>query len=122
VARQTRSSRRATQADRLAEAQRTKVAGLPEWRWRTFPVFFAFFVGALVMAAINGAPDNAIAAVAQFVVLAALSYGLARIFVRKVFAERRLTRREKQIARGEISAGGDEYEDVVVYPDRAKKS
>jgi hypothetical protein len=85
-------------------------------------VFFSLFAGALVMAAVNGTPDNGIAAIAQFVVLAALSYGLARIFVRKVFAERRLTLREKQIARGEISTGDDEFEDVVVYPDRAKNS
>ncbi|MEX0750185.1 MAG: hypothetical protein WD359_05190 [Dehalococcoidia bacterium] len=103
----------------LTEAQRSKIANLPDWRWRTFPVFFAFFVGMLVMAVLNGAPDNQLAAIAQFVVLAALSYGLARIVVRKLLMERRLTRREKQIARGEPV--DDEYEDVVVYPEQNKR-
>lgn len=104
-------------SQQVSEAQRAKVAALPEWRWRTFPVFFAFFVGALVMAVVNGAPDNELAAAAQFVVLAALSYGLARIVVRKLFAERRLTRHER---RGLTEGAEDgEYEDVLVYPDRA---
>jgi hypothetical protein len=54
------------------------------------------------------------------VVVLALSYGLARLFVRKVFAERRLTRRERQIARGETP--DEDYEDVVVYPHGGKKT
>ncbi len=108
-----RRAGRVDRAQREEEAQRAKVAALPEWRWRTFPVFFAFFLGALVMAVLNGAPDNELAAIAQFVVLAALSYGLARIVVRKLFAERRLTRRERQRIGDETD---DDYEDVLVYP------
>jgi hypothetical protein len=104
---------RVDRAQREEEAQRAKVAALPEWRWRTFPVVFAFFLGALVMAVLNGAPDNELAAIAQFVVLGALSYGLARIVVRKLFAERRLTRRERQRIGDEPD---DDYEDVLVYP------
>ena len=112
--------RRMSESQKLAEAQSAKRAALPEWRWRTFPVFFAFFVGALVMGILNGAPSNDLAAAAQIVVVLALSYGLARLFVRKVFAERRLTRRERQIARGETPA--EDYEDVVVNPRDGKKT
>lgn len=108
-----RRAGREDRAQREDEAQRAKVAALPEWRWRTFPVFFAFFLGALVMAVLNGAPDNELAAIAQFVVLGALSYGLARVVVRKLFAERRLTRRERQRIGDETD---DDYEDVLVYP------
>jgi hypothetical protein len=110
---------RVTESEKLAAAQSAKRAALPEWRWRTFPVFFAFFIGAMVMALLNGTPSTDIAAVAQIIVLIALCYGLARIVVRKVFAERRLTRRERQIARGETP--DEDYEDVVVYPGGAKK-
>lgn len=86
---------------------------LPEWRWRTFPVFFAFFAGALLMAIANGTPDNSLAAVAQLIALAGLSYGFARLFVRKVFAERRLQRRAQ--------TSEDEYEDVAVYPNEKRR-
>jgi hypothetical protein len=78
-------------------------------------VFFAFFLGALIMAVLNGAPDNEVAAIAQFVVLAALSYGLARIVVRKLFAERRAGQRAVADDRE-----GD-YEDVLVYPESSTK-
>jgi hypothetical protein len=79
-------------------------------------VFFAFVVGALVMAVLGGAPQNDVAAVAQLLALAGLSYGLARIFVRKVFAERRVAHRERQRAEHE-----DDYEDVVMYRDDEAK-
>jgi hypothetical protein len=78
-------------------------------------VFFAFFLGALIMAVLNGAPDNEVAAIAQFVVLGALSYGLARIVVRKLFAERRAEQRA-------VDDDGDgDYEDVLVYPEASTK-
>jgi hypothetical protein len=81
-------------------------------------VFLAFCVGALAMAMLNGAPNNDFAAIAQFVVLAGASYALARIAVRKLIIEPRLRRRNAQRARGEMP--DDEYEDVLVYPEREK--
>ena len=97
-----------TARSREAVPEAAATSSLPDWQWFTFPVFFAFFLGALIMAVLNGSPGTGIAAIAQYVVLAGISYGLARIVVRKLFAERRASR----------SATRDsQYEDVVVYPE-----
>jgi hypothetical protein len=100
--------RRSTPTPPPADNPAVQAGGLPEWRWMTFPVFFAFFAGALVMAVLNGSPGTGAAAIAQWIVLAGVSYGFARIFVRKVFAERRASRRADP---------DTDYEEVVVYPE-----
>jgi hypothetical protein len=100
--------RRSTAAPPTTATTTHDRGGLPEWRWTTFPVFFAFFAGALVMQGLNGEPGTGIAAIAQWVVLAGVSYGFARIFVRKVFAERRASRRADPES---------DYEEVAVYPE-----
>jgi len=107
-----RSKHRDAAREPAPPPERVAASRLAPWHWRTFPVFFAFSVGALIMAVLNGAPSNTIAAAAQVTALLAVSFGLARIVVRKFFAERRERR---------MSAGDDAYEDVVVYPDAPKK-
>ena len=60
----------------------------PDWRWRTFPVFFGSVCGALVMAFLIGAVPG-LFVVFFFVALFGVSFGLAHILGRTVFARRR---------------------------------
>jgi|GEM_PF-2177541 len=88
----------------------------PDWRWRTFPVFFAFIVGLLVASFINGRPNNDIAAAVQIVSLLGLGYGLAHLFVVNVIIAGRVKRRREAIDRGETPA--EEFEEELVYPEQ----
>ena len=62
--------------------------GPPDWRWRSFPVFFGFVCGALAMAFLIGAVPG-LAPIFFFVALFGVSFGLAHILGRTVFARRR---------------------------------
>jgi hypothetical protein len=88
---------------------------MPDWRWRSFPVFFAFVVGLLLASIINGAPGNDLAAVVQILALLGVGYGLAHLFVTNVIVAGRIRRRERMIQRGENP--DEEWVDEVVHPD-----
>ena len=61
---------------------------LPDWRWRSFPVFFGFVCGALTMAFLIGAVPG-LFVVLFFAALFGVSFGLAHIVGRTVVARRR---------------------------------
>lgn len=87
---------------------------LPQWKWRTFPVFFAFVAGLLVASIIN--PPNGDAGYAlQLGALAAFGYGLAHLFVTNVIVAGRLRRQRQAAERGEEPP--EAFEDELVYPD-----
>jgi hypothetical protein len=92
---------------------------MPQWRWRTFPVFFAFVIGLLVASMINGAPNNEFAAIVQILALLGVGYGLAHLFVTNIIVAGRVRRREQAIARGELPEE-DEWVDEVVHPDEER--
>ncbi len=85
----------------------------PEWRWRTFPVFFAFVTGMLLAGFLNGAPTNTMAAVAQIAAVAGFGYALAHLFVANVVIAGRLKRRRRAVERGEEPA--EDFEEELVY-------
>lgn len=87
----------------------------PDWRWRTFPVFFAFVIGLLLASFINGRPNNDVAAAVQIISLLGLGYGLAHLFVVNVIIAGRVKRRREAIDRGETPA--EEFEEELVYPE-----
>ncbi len=60
---------------------------LPEWNWRTFPVFFAFIVGVVLMGLAIASP--ALSLVFFFGGLFGLAYGVAHILTRLWVARRR---------------------------------
>jgi Flp pilus assembly protein TadB len=57
------------------------------WRWRSFPVFFAFVCGAFVMGLLNGV-TNPVGAVFFYLAVIGLAFGAAHIVTRWL-AERR---------------------------------
>ena len=57
-----------------------------EWRWLTFPVFFAFAVGGLVMGL---AASSALALPYFFVILFGVAFGAAHIVTRIIVTRRR---------------------------------
>jgi hypothetical protein len=58
----------------------------PEWQWRTFPVFFAFSIGLVVM----GLFVNTQIALAVFIAgLFGLAFGIAHIATRAITTRRR---------------------------------
>ncbi len=71
-------------AEREAPAQ----AALPDWQWRTFPVFFAFAAGALVMGFLIGLMPG-LYVIFFSVALFGVAFGLARIVTRRFVAGRR---------------------------------
>jgi hypothetical protein len=87
-----------------------------DWKWRTFPVFFAFAVGLLVASFVNGEPDNDVAAVLQIAAIIGVSYGLARLFVRNVIVAGRLRRARGGAVGAEASRDDGEWVDEIVYP------
>jgi Flp pilus assembly protein TadB len=60
------------------------------WRWRSFPVFFAFVCGAFVMGLLNGV-TNPVGAVFFYLALFGVAFGAAHIVTRWL-AERRARR------------------------------
>lgn len=97
-------------------AQQIRRSG-PDWRWRSFPVFFALVSGLLVASFLNGTPDNTIAAIVQIVALAGFFYGLVHLFVMNVVVAGRVKRRAEAEASG--VALTEDFEDETVYPDEA---
>jgi hypothetical protein len=61
------------------------------WRWRSFPVFFAFVCGAFVMGLLNGV-TNPVGAVFFYLSLFGVAFGAAHIVTRWL-AERRARHR-----------------------------
>lgn len=57
-----------------------------EWRWLTFPVFFAFAVGGLMM---GFAASSALALPYFFVILFVVAFGAAHIMTRIIVTRRR---------------------------------
>ena len=66
------------------------------WRWRSFPVFFAFVCGAFIMGLVNGT-TNIVGAVFFYAVLFGVAFGAAH-FVTRHWAERRLRSRQAAAA------------------------
>ena len=62
------------------------------WRWRSFPVFFAFVCGAFVMGLLNGV-TNPVGLVAFYLGLFGVAFGAAHMVTRWL-AERRSRRRQ----------------------------
>ncbi len=62
------------------------------WHWRSFPVFFAFVVGAFLMGLVNGT-NNIVSAVFFYVALFGVAFGAAHYVTRR-WAERRLRNRQ----------------------------
>jgi hypothetical protein len=71
---------------------------LPQWRWRTFPVFFAFVAGLLIASIVNP-PSSGLGYVLQFAALGGFGYALAHLFVTNVIMAGRLKRRRQSPAR-----------------------
>lgn len=84
--------------------------GMPEWRWRTFPVLAALSAGMVLGSTF---PILFIAG------LLGVSYAVAHLFVTNIVVAGRIRRREKQLAM--VAETGvsddDEWEDAVVHPD-----
>ena len=57
-----------------------------DWRWRTFPVFFAFVAGALVMALLAG---TIIGIAISWLAVLGVIFGLTHIVTRQFIARRR---------------------------------
>jgi hypothetical protein len=66
------------------------------WRWRSFPVFFAFVFGAFLMGLVNGT-TNVVGFVFFYAVLFGVAFGAAH-FVTRRWAERRLRSRQAAAA------------------------
>lgn len=63
-------------ANAAAPGERTRAS---EWRWRTFPVFFAFVVGMLVMAT---AVQLGVGEIVYIGTLGGVAYGVAHMLTR----------------------------------------
>jgi lipopolysaccharide export LptBFGC system permease protein LptF len=86
----------------------------PEWRWRTFPVFFAFVIGLLAASFINGRPSNNVAALVQLAALLGFGYCLAHLFVMNVVVAGRIKHRQQAAERGDQL--DEDFEEDLVYP------
>jgi len=82
------------------------------WKWRTFPVFFAFATGLLVAALLNTETDNTLEGVVQIVALLAFGYGIAHLVVRNIVVAGRMTKNPPSSPQDD-----DDWEDAVVHPD-----
>ena len=60
----------------------------PEWNWRTFPVFFAFILGVVIMGLVAGLYPDTLLGIFFFGGLFGLAYGSAHILAR-FWAKRR---------------------------------
>jgi membrane associated rhomboid family serine protease len=73
------------------------------WRWRSFPVFFAFVCGAFVMGTLNGV-TNPVGLVSFYLALFGVAFGVAHMVTRWL-AERRARRRQAASAPPAVEAG-----------------
>ena len=97
----------------MEHPQRTSA---PNWRWRTFPVFFAFCAGLLAASLVNRQIDTAFEAIVSWIALLGVGYGFAHLFVSNVIVAGRIRRREQRIAHSH-DVRHDEWEDEIVHPD-----
>ena len=65
--------------------RRAQPRSLPDWNWRTFPVFFAFMAGIVIM----GLVANTLLGLIFFGGLFGLAYGVAHIVTRLWLARRK---------------------------------
>lgn len=109
----TRSQSAATPPLGAATRGASTTRARPEWRWRTFPVFFAFVTGMLLAGFLNGAPTNTTAAIAQIAAVAGFGYALAHLFVANVIIAGRERRRRQAMERGEEPV--EDFEEELIY-------
>lgn len=121
--RQRRRTVTAPQAGPSSPAQHVAIAArgraLPQWKWRTFPVFFAFVAGLLAASIVNP-PSGNLGYAVQLIALAGFGYGLAHLFVTNVIIAGRLRRQRKAAERGELPP--EAFEDELVYPEDETRS
>jgi hypothetical protein len=102
-----------------AEAGGSKSPNLPDWRWRSFPVFAAFVAGVLLDSLINPASSTPAVAL-RLLALLAVGYAVAHIVVTNVIVARRIRAHEREEAGGPAASAEhdeeEEWEDEVVYP------
>jgi hypothetical protein len=88
----------------------------PDWRWRSFPTFFAFVCGMLLAFLVNEGTANPVAFILLIASLLGVGYGLAHMFITNVVVASRVRARQRAAADdGDGSADSAEYEDVLVY-------
>ncbi|MHB8377354.1 MAG: hypothetical protein ACYDEB_10425 [Dehalococcoidia bacterium] len=107
-----RAADRATGAGTEARARRKP--NLPDWKWRTFPVFAAFVAGLLVDSVFNP-PASSAGTALRIVALLGTGYVLAHLFVTNVIVARRIKARDRALAAGRDAE--EEWVDEVVHPD-----
>ena len=86
----------------------------PEWRWRTFPVFFAFVCGMLLAFFSNEGTVNPVAFVLLLAALLGFGFGIAHLIVTNFYVARRVRARREAIARGETPP--EDFQDELVFP------
>ena len=72
------------------ETQGAARPAMPEWNWKTFPVFFAFAVGVVIMGIVADAPP--LGTWLFILGLLGVSFGVAHIATRAWIAKRRRQR------------------------------
>jgi hypothetical protein len=102
-----------------AEARASKMPNLPQWKWRSFPVFAAFIAGLLVDSLFNPPASDA-GTVLRIVALLGTGYVLAHLFVVNTVVARRIKARQRAIESGERTPAEEEWVDEVVHPDEAR--
>jgi hypothetical protein len=123
MARKRKRARTPTASRPAQAAQQVAVAPsrrpFPQWKWRTFPVFFAFVAGLLVASIVNPPSGDAGYAL-QLIALAGFGYALAHLFVTNVIIAGRLKRQRQAAERGEELP--ETFEEELVYPDEKTPS
>jgi hypothetical protein len=89
----------------------------PDWRWRSFPVFFALVCGMLLAFFVNEGTANPLAFVLLLAALLGFGFGVSHLIVTNVFVARRVRARREAIARGETRP--EDFQDDLVFPDDA---
>jgi hypothetical protein len=80
------------------------------WRWRTFPVYFAFATGMLIAALANRETDSGLELVVMVAAVFLFGYAIAHLIVTNILVSGRIRRRQLE------PRDSDEYEDVIVHP------
>jgi hypothetical protein len=100
-------------------ARGQETPNLPDWRWRSFPVFAAFVAGVLVDSLINPASSDPALAL-RLLAIFGVCYAVVHVVVTNVIVARRIRRYEREGEGAHATAPDestdDEWEDEVVYP------
>lgn len=99
-----------------AEASASSMPNLPQWKWRTFPVFAALIAGLLLDGLFNPVASDP-GRILRIIALLGAGYVIAHVFVVNVVVARRIKAREKAIAAGDAPPPAEEWVDEVVHPD-----